>query len=63
MAAESDRDDTDQVYVKTNREKRMTPKKGIFWCDHCDAQMVAEWERCPVCGLRSGIKRHKKEKI
>jgi Zn finger protein HypA/HybF involved in hydrogenase expression len=48
------------IYKKTNREKRLEPKKGIFWCHNCDQQLTGEWSKCPFCGKRNGIKRFKK---
>ena len=38
---------------KPNRNKSKAPKKGIFWCWGCDAQLVAEVEKCPFCGKRN----------
>ena len=49
------------VYKKTNREKRLTPKKGRVWCGGCDSALVGEWEKCPKCGRRNGTRRLKKE--
>jgi len=49
------------TYRKTNREKRLTPKKGKTWCGGCDAALVGEWEKCPLCGCRNGTKRMKKD--
>lgn len=34
------------VYTKTNREKKMTPKRGFFWCWKCDRQLVAVSKKC-----------------
>lgn len=45
-------------YIPTNREKTRMPKSGLFWCC-CDRQIVGEWEKCPVCSRRNGIKREK----
>lgn len=41
-------------YQKTNREKKLTPKKAKFWCWHCDGALIGESEKCPNCGLKSG---------
>ena len=49
-------------YIPSNREKRLKRKKGIYWCDHCDGALVGDWERCPRCGGRSGVKRIKEGK-
>lgn len=48
-------------YKPSNREKVKRPKKVKFWCGYCDAQLVGEYEKCPNCGHRNGIKRLKKE--
>jgi rubrerythrin len=48
-------------YKQSNREKRLAPKAGTFWCESCDMQLVNEWKKCPICGKRNGIKRYKKE--
>ncbi len=48
------------MYTPTNREKRLQPKKGKFWCGNCDAQIVSEWRKCPNCGKRNGVRRSKK---
>jgi len=53
--------DESYPYLKTNREKRMTPKKAHRWCDGCDMYIVGEWQKCPLCGTRNGLKRLKKE--
>jgi hypothetical protein len=49
-------------YTLSNREKKLQLKKGIYWCDHCDRALVGDWERCPVCSRRSGVKRIKEGK-
>ena len=36
-------------YEKTNREKRQSPKGGIWWCDTCDAYLVGIGAKCPIC--------------
>jgi predicted RNA-binding protein with PUA domain len=38
-----------EEYVKTNRQKRQAPKSGIYWCDGCDAALVAIGAKCPKC--------------
>jgi len=48
-------------YKQSNREKRLAPKKGKFWCMGCDRAFVTEWKKCPICGKRNGIKRLKKD--
>jgi rRNA maturation endonuclease Nob1 len=37
-------------YQKTNREKSRTSKRIKFWCYGCDAQIVSQVGKCPVCG-------------
>jgi len=45
-------------YKKSNREKRMTPKLGRWWCDSCDRAEVAVGQKCPVCkNIQGGRKR------
>lgn len=46
---------------ETNRERKLKPKTGKFWCWGCDAYLVGEWEKCPNCGKRNGQRRNKKE--
>lgn len=53
--------DEEVVYKKTNREKRMTPKRGKFWCNYCDMCIVGKGQRCAVCGNRDRHRAHKKE--
>ena len=48
-------------YEKSNREKRLTPKHGLFWCGKCDRQIVGKGEKCPNCGHRPMRKQLKKE--
>lgn len=50
----------DYEYQKTNREKRMTPKTGAYWCDGCDRDYVGYWAKCSVCGWRQGKYNNKK---
>jgi rubrerythrin len=48
------------IIKKVNRIKKLQPKSGKFYCHHCDHAIVGNWEKCPVCGLRSGKKTIKK---
>jgi len=49
-------------YKKTNREKRLAPRHdGYYWCDKCDRDRVANWQKCPTCGHRNGVKTLKKD--
>lgn len=40
-----------------NRNARRQGGAGLFWCFGCDAFMVREGEKCPVCGKRNKIRR------
>jgi len=48
-------------YQKTNREKKMSPKRGKYWCNVCDREMVAIHEKCESCGNRINSRRIKKD--
>lgn len=49
-------------YIKTNRENRLTPKGSCkHWCYNCDRTLVGNWEKCPVCRNRDGVKTLKKD--
>lgn len=50
----------DYEYNPTNRERRLRPRKARIWCDWCDSFVVGNWEKCPICGKRSGNKTLKK---
>ena len=56
------KDYADYEHIKTNREKRMTPKYGgNYWCMYCDRAIVGHGSKCSVCGKRNGKKTLKKE--
>ena len=40
-------------YQKSNRDKKLEPKQGKFWCGSCDAQLVYEGQKCRNCGAVS----------
>ena len=40
------------TYLKTNREKRLSPKLGSYWCLSCDSQLVYVGQKCRLCGAR-----------
>lgn len=42
-------DSQEVEHHKTNRQKRQTPKTGVFWCDCCDAELVGNGAKCPRC--------------
>jgi len=44
----------DLEYKLSNRDKTKEPKKGLFWCYGCDCELVAQWAKCPYCGVRNG---------
>jgi len=48
-------------YERTNREKKMAPKSGLFWCWKCDRQIVSVGEKCPACGAKERKRTLKKE--
>jgi len=35
----------------------MQATKHKFWCDTCDAALVGEFGKCPVCKKKSSTKR------
>jgi hypothetical protein len=37
------------------------PRKSGGWCSGCDACMVFDGQKCPVCGNRQVPSRNKKE--
>jgi hypothetical protein len=42
-----------------NRDKKLRPKPGLFWCD-CDRNHVSAWQKCEVCNSRTGKRCFKK---
>lgn len=46
-------------YQPSNREKKTEPRHGRAWCPGCDAALVGDGEKCPVCGTRLLSKRRK----
>ena len=52
-----------EEYIKTNREKRLTPRSNRpFWCHNCDRDQVFEGKKCDTCGVLNGFKRFKTER-
>ena len=43
-----------------NRQKVKSNNKGKLWCFGCDSYLVWQGQKCPVCGVRNGLKRYKK---
>ncbi len=39
-------------YEKTNRENKLEPKLGRWYCRTCDANMVGDLGKCGVCGKK-----------
>lgn len=53
----------DYTYIKTNRNKAHTPKRGAGWCRSCDRYYYTSYQKCPVCGTRNRPFTLKKEPI
>lgn len=54
----------DIKYQKTNRQKALTPKKKTAgWCAGCDRCYLTSYAKCPVCGVRNGTYRLKREPL
>ena len=49
------------TYKPTNRDKKKATKKGLTWCRKCDAALVGEGQRCPVCGMKKIPRKNKKD--
>jgi len=48
----------------TNRFRSMMAKRGLHWCDTCDAAMVGKNGKCPSCGAKAkGNKRIKEKSV
>lgn len=43
----------------TNRDKKLAPKLGLFWCD-CDCTKVGYGQKCPLCKRVTGKRKLKK---
>jgi hypothetical protein len=39
-------------YEETNREKKLEPKLGYWYCKCCDKQLVGDLGKCQVCGKK-----------
>lgn len=48
-------------YHKYNRDKKLKPKFGLFYCYTCDRDVVARSGKCRTCGSRQPNKSIKKE--
>ncbi len=50
--------------TQTNRFRSMTAKRGLHWCDVCDAAMVGKTGKCINCGAKTkGNKKLKHKSI
>lgn len=47
---------------KLNRQVKLKPTTGKFWCGGCDGVLVGECERCWYCGTRNTKNRHNRLK-
>jgi len=53
--------ETEDGYRRTNREMMMEPRSlKSSWCMVCDACLVLDGQRCPVCGHKDESERAKK---
>lgn len=41
----------------SNRDKKLEPKSGKFWCRKCDAYLTFENTKCKRCGSKNRKKR------
>ena len=48
-----------ETWRPTNREKKLVPKGGKFWC-LCDRMVLHEGDKCPICKRKNGKKSLKK---
>lgn len=44
----------------SNRQKRLEPRLGIFWCEKCDANLVSRGGKCSYCKRKTRTRRLKK---
>ena len=44
----------------TNRERKLQPKQGKFWCWGCDCDLVHQWKKCRTCGTRNSNRINKR---
>jgi rubrerythrin len=51
--------DEDEEKCLTNRDKKLAPKLGIYWCRGCDFYLVRSHKPCPNCKYINGKKRFK----
>lgn len=47
----------DPEFKPSNRDIKLASKRGRGYCNGCDAALVAEGSKCPVCGRMRGDKK------
>lgn len=47
--------------VGGNRDRNTEPVRVRTWCGGCDAALVPDGTKCPVCGHRKKTKRRRKD--
>lgn len=45
---------------RTNRVKKREPKFGLYWCEHCDRDLVETGKKCGTCGCRDSDPKREK---
>lgn len=46
--------------MKYNRIKKTQPKRGQYWCDGCDRMIIEKGQKCPICGFKDTVSKHKR---
>ena len=49
-------DDEDGFKERNRLRARQASKRGLFWCDICDRDIVGDYGKCPNCGATKGRK-------
>lgn len=50
----------DDDYPPTNRDRKLSPKRGNTYCGGCDRELVPDGSKCTICGWRNGKRRLKR---
>lgn len=50
----------DYDYQPTPRQQAKAPKRGLFWCHVCDANVVSPYGRCDRCRRKPKYRKLKK---